>query len=116
MLDAPLEDASMLLLLLFVTGIARTTGAYDEVRETDDGQVLLIRTVEWPRRDGSPMLITVHWLLQDDGSLRYDFDRQPPATREVHRRWCAASNSLPGTRAVLTGEGATHAFNCNRDG
>lgn len=103
----------MFLFLLLAADIARTTGAYDEVRETEDGRVLVMRTISWDIRPGQAEIVTVHWLLQDDGSMRYDFDRQPTATQDVHRRACAAEGMEP-SRGVseLSGEGASHGYTC----
>ncbi|MGS1343197.1 hypothetical protein [Stenotrophomonas geniculata] len=70
----------MLLFLLLAVSAPKTQGAYDEVRQLPDGQTLIMRTPDWDLGDGRHERVTVHWLLQEDGRLRYDFDRQPPET------------------------------------
>ncbi|WP_256843677.1 hypothetical protein, partial [Pseudomonas aeruginosa] len=72
--------------LLLMAGAIQSQGAYDEVRQLPDGQTLIMRTLDWVLGDGRHERVTVHWLLQEDGRMRYDFDRQPPQTQEVHRR------------------------------
>ncbi|WP_295554833.1 hypothetical protein [uncultured Stenotrophomonas sp.] len=105
----------MLLFLLLSVSAPKTQGAYDEVRQLPDGQTLIMRTLDWDLGDGRHERVTVHWLLQEDGSLRYDFDRQPPETQEVHHRSCALQGMQP-SRGVgtISGEGATHGFSCTR--
>ena len=85
----------MLLFLLLAVSAPKTQGAYDEVRELPDGQILIMRTLDWDLGDGTKERVTVHWLLQEDGRMRYDFDRQPPETQEVHRRSCARQGMQP---------------------
>ena len=78
-----------------------------------DGQTLIMRTLDWDLGDGRHERVTVHWLLQEDGSLRYDFDRQPPETQEVHRRSCALQGMQPSRGVgMLSGEGTTHGYSC----
>ncbi|MEN5005455.1 hypothetical protein [Stenotrophomonas indicatrix] len=75
----------MTVLLLLAAIVAKTQGAYDEVRETADGEIVVMRTFDWEIEGQRAERVTVHWLLQEDGSMRYDFDRQPPATTGHHR-------------------------------
>ncbi|WP_313145491.1 hypothetical protein [Stenotrophomonas sp.] len=100
----------MLLSIVPVT----TTGAYDEVRQADDGRTLVLRTIVWETDDGERTRVTVHWQLLDDGNMLYEYSRQPPATQAVHRQYCAAQamNVFLGS-SWLSGEGATHAFHCS---
>ncbi len=72
----------MLLFLLLAVSAPKTKGAYDEVRQLPDGQILIMRTLDWDLGDGTKERVIVHWLLQEDGRMRYDFDRQPPQTQE----------------------------------
>ena len=45
-------------------------------------------------------------LLQEDGRMRYDFDRQPPQTQEVHRRSCARQGMQPSRGVgMIAGKG-----------
>lgn len=105
----------MLLFLLLAVSAPKTQGAYDEVRQLPDGQTLIMRTLDWDLGDGRHERVTVHWLLQEDGSLRYDFDRQPPETQDVHRRSCALQGMQPSRGiGTISGEGATHGFSCTR--
>lgn len=71
----------MLSLLLLAAGTAKTQGAYDEVRETDDGKIVVMRTFDWEIEGQRTERVTVHWLLQEDGSMRYDFDGSQPPPR-----------------------------------
>ncbi len=103
----------MLLPLLFTLAVA-TTGAHDEIRQTDGGRTLLLRTIDWESNDGQRTRVTVHWQLLDDGRLLYDYARQPPATQAVHRQACAVDGMLPSTGiAILSGEGTIHGFHCS---
>ena len=103
----------MLLFLLLAVSAPKTQGAYDEVRQLPDGQTLIMRTLDWDLGDARHERVTVHWLIQEDGSLRYDFDRQPPETQEVHRRACALQGMQPSRGVgMISGEGATHGFSC----
>ncbi|WP_242889717.1 hypothetical protein [Stenotrophomonas maltophilia] len=103
----------MLLFLLLAVSALKTQGAYDEVRELPDGQILIMRTLDWDLGDGTKERVTVHWLLQEDGRMRYDFDRQPPQTQEVHRRSCARQGMQPSRGiGMIAGEGATHGYSC----
>jgi len=104
----------MLLSLLLTVVPVTTTGAFDEVHQTDDSRVIVRRSIDWETDDGRHTRVTVHWQLLDDGSMLYEYSRQPPATQEVHRQYCAAQdmNVFPGS-AWLSGEGATHAFHCS---
>ncbi|EMT5437480.1 MULTISPECIES: hypothetical protein [Stenotrophomonas] len=103
----------MLLFLLLAVSAPKTQGAYDEVRQLPDGQTLIMRTLDWDLGDGRHERVTVHWLLQEDGSLRYDFDRQPPETQDVHRRSCALQGMQPSRGVgMISGQGATHGFSC----
>ncbi len=96
----------MLLFLLLAVSAPKTQGAYDEVRQLPDGQTLIMRTLDWDLGDGRHERVTVHWLLQEDGSLRYDFDRQPPETQDVHRRSCARVGMQPSRGVgMLSGKG-----------
>ena len=105
----------MLLFLLVATSTAKTQGAYDEVREMPDGQTLVMRTLDWDHGNGSHERVTVHWLLLEDGRMRYDFDRQPPETQEAHRRSCALLDMQPSRGvAIISGAGSTHGFTCTR--
>ncbi|WP_295576666.1 hypothetical protein [uncultured Stenotrophomonas sp.] len=105
----------MLLFLLVAASAAKTQGAYDEVREMPDGQILVMRTLDWDHGNGSSERVTVHWLLLEDGSMRYDFDRQPPQTQDAHRRSCALQGMQPSRGvAIISGEGSTHGFTCTR--
>jgi hypothetical protein len=104
----------MMLFLLLAIGVAKTQGAYDQVQELPDGKILLMRTLDWDLGDGSHERVTVHWLLREDGTMRYDFDRQPPETQEVHRRSCALQGMQPSRGVgMLAGEGTTHGFTCS---
>ncbi|MCX2896028.1 hypothetical protein ORG27_20810, partial [Stenotrophomonas lactitubi] len=78
----------MLFLLLLAAGTAKTQGA-------DDGKVVVMRTFDWEIEGERAERVTVHWLLQEDGSMRYDFDRQPTATQDAHRRSCALQGMKP---------------------
>ncbi|HHA2861226.1 TPA: hypothetical protein ACOFDH_003701 [Stenotrophomonas maltophilia] len=103
----------MLLFLLLAVSAPKTQGAYDEVRQLPDGQTLIMRTLDWDLGDGRHERVTVHWLLQEDGSLRYDFDQQPPETQEVHRRSCALQGMRPSRGVnMISGEGTTHGYSC----
>ncbi|WP_340572516.1 hypothetical protein [Stenotrophomonas sp. G106K1] len=103
----------MLILLLLAAGTAKTQGAYDEVRETDDGKVVVMRTFDWEIEGERAERATVHWLLQEDGSMRYDFDRQPAATQDAHRRSCALQGMQPSRGVgMISGEGTLHGFSC----
>ena len=103
----------MLLLLLLAVSATNTQGAYDEVRELPDGQILIMRTLDWDLGEGTKERVTVHWLLQGDGRMRYDFDRQPPETQEAHRRSCARQGMQPSRGvSMIAGEGATHGYSC----
>ncbi|QGL78898.1 hypothetical protein GPNADHDJ_03013 [Stenotrophomonas maltophilia] len=103
----------MLLFLLLAVSALKTQGAYDEVRELPDGQILIMRTLDWDLGDGTKERVTVYWLLQEDGRMRYDFDRQPPQTQEVHRRSCARQGMQPSRGiGMIAGEGATHGYSC----
>lgn len=103
----------MLLFLLLAVSAAKTQGAYDEVRELPDGQILIMRTLDWDLGEGTKERVTVHWLLQDDGRMRYDFDRQPPETQEAHRRSCARQGMQPSRGVgMIAGEGTTHGYSC----
>lgn len=102
----------MLLLLLAVVPVT-TTGAYDEVRQTDDGRTLVLRTIDWETDDGQRARVTVHWQLLDDGSMLYEYVRQPPATQAVHRHACALRGGSPsGGVSFLAGPGTAHGFGC----
>ena len=104
----------MLLSLLFTVVPATTTGAYDEVHQTDDGRVIVQRSIDWETDDGRHTRVTVHWQLLDDGSMLYEYSRQPPATQAVHRRACALQGGKPSTGvSFLPGEGTTHGFTCS---
>ncbi|HDS0949038.1 TPA: hypothetical protein QDZ34_001504 [Stenotrophomonas maltophilia] len=104
----------MLLSLLLALAPATTTGAHDEVQLASDGRILLLRTIDWDTPDGKRTRLTVHWQLLDDGSLLYEFQQQPAAAQEAHRKFCATQgmNVFLGS-AWLSGEGATHAFHCS---
>ncbi len=104
----------MLLIMLLSIVPVTTTGAYDEVRQADDGRTLVLRTIVWETDDGERTRVTVHWQLLDDGNMLYEYSRQPPATQAVHRQYCAAQamNVFLGS-SWLSGEGATHAFHCS---
>ncbi|ARZ73054.1 hypothetical protein CCR98_02300 [Stenotrophomonas sp. WZN-1] len=103
----------MLLFLLLAVSAPKTQGAYDEVRQLPDGQTLIMRTLDWDLGDGRHERVTVHWLMQEDGSLRYDFDQQPPETQEVHRRSCALQGMRPSRGVnMISGEGTTHGYSC----
>lgn len=103
----------MLLFLLLAVSAPKTQGADDEVRELPDGQILIMRTLDWDLGDGAKERVTVHRLLQEDGRMRYDFDRQPPQTQEVHRRSCARQGMQPSRGVgMIAGEGATHGYRC----
>lgn len=103
----------MLLFLLLAVSAPKTQGAYDEVRQLPDGQTLIMRTPDWDLGDGRHERVTVHWLMQEDGSLRYDFDQQPPETQEVHRRSCALQGMRPSRGVnMISGEGTTHGYSC----
>jgi len=105
----------MLFSLLLTVVPATTTGAYDEVRQADDGRTLVLRTIDWDTDDGERTRVTVHWQLLDDGSMLYEYSRQPPATQAVHRRACALQGGEPSTGAsFLAGSGTTHGFGCSR--
>ena len=56
----------MLLFLLLAASALKTQGAYDEVRQLPDGQILIMRTLDWDLGDGTKERVTVHWLLQED--------------------------------------------------
>ncbi|MBY6279054.1 hypothetical protein [Stenotrophomonas maltophilia] len=104
----------MLLFLLLAVSALKTQGAYDEVRELPDGQILIMRTLDWDLGDGTKERVTVHWLLQEDGRMRYDFDRQPPQTQEVHRRSCARQGMQPSRGVgMIAGEGTAHGYSCS---
>jgi len=103
----------MLLSLLLAVVQVITTGAYDEVRQADDGRTLVLRTIDWDTDDGERTRVTVHWQLLDDGSMLYEYSRQPPATQAVHRRACALRDAEPSSGvSFLAGEGTTHGFAC----
>ncbi|PJL61848.1 hypothetical protein [Stenotrophomonas maltophilia] len=103
----------MLLFLLLAVSAPKTQGAYDEVRELPDGQILIMRTLDWDLGEGTKERVTVHWLLQEDGSMRYDFARQPPETQEVHRRSCALQGMRPSRGVnMISGEGTMHGYSC----
>ncbi|MGE6332346.1 hypothetical protein [Stenotrophomonas sp. NPDC077659] len=103
----------MLLSLLLAVVPVTTIGAYDEVQQTDDGRTLVLRTIDWETEDGERTRVTVHWLLLDDGSMMYEYARQPPATQAVHRRACALAGGTPSTGvSFLAGPGTTHGFGC----
>ena len=103
----------MLLFLLLAVSAPKTQGAYDEVRQLPDGQILIMRTLDWDLGDGTKERVIVHWLLQEDGSMRYDFDRQPPQTQEAHRRSCARQGMQPSRGVgMIAGEGTTHGYSC----
>lgn len=104
----------MLLFLLLAVSAPKTQGAYDEVRELPDGQILIMRTLDWDLGDGTKERVTVHWLLREDGRMRYDFDRQPPETQEAHRRSCARQGMQPSRGVgMIAGEGTTHGYSCS---
>lgn len=104
----------LLLSLLFAVGPVTTTGAYDEIRQTDDGRTLVLRTIDWETDDGQRTRVTVHWQLLDDGSMQYEYSRQPPATQAVHRRACALHGDSPSEGvSFLAGPGTTHGFGCS---
>jgi len=104
---------SMLLAMLLSIAPVTTTGAYDEVRQADDGRTLVLRTIDWETDGGQRTRVTVHWQLLDDGSMLYEYSRQPPATRAVHRRACALQGGEPSSGvSFLAGEGTTHGFAC----
>ncbi|AWH44721.1 hypothetical protein [Stenotrophomonas sp. ZAC14A_NAIMI4_1] len=74
----------MLLSLLLAVVPVTTTGAYDEMR------------------------------LTDDGSMLYEYVRQPPATQAVHRRACALQGGSPSEGvSFLAGPGTTHGSGCS---
>ncbi len=99
--------------LLLMAGAIQSQGAYDEVRQLPDGQTLIMRTLDWDLGDGRHERVTVHWLLQEDGRMRYDFDRQPPQTQEVHRRSCARQGMQPSRGVgMIAGEGTAHGYSC----
>ncbi|MCU1051293.1 hypothetical protein [Stenotrophomonas geniculata] len=103
----------MLLFLLLAVSAPKTQGAYDEVRQLPDGQILIMRTLDWDLGDGTKERVIVHWLLQEDGRMRYDFDRQPPQTQEAHRRSCARQGMQPSRGVgMIAGEGTTHGYSC----
>ncbi len=104
----------MLLSLLLAVAPPATQGAFDRVHTTVEGETLVLRTIDWPI-DGEPSKrVTVHWVLQDDGRMRYDFDRQPDATRDAHQRACAANGMVAGGgTSWVSGEAATHGFSCS---
>lgn len=103
----------MLLFLLLAASALKTQGAYDEVRELPDGQILIMRTLDWDLGDGTKERVIVHWLLQEDGRMRYDFDRQPPQTQEAHRRSCARQGMQPSRGVgMIAGEGTAHGYSC----
>lgn len=96
----------MLLFLLLAVSAPKTQGAYDEVRQLPDGQTLIMRTLDWDLGDGTKERVIVHWLLQEDGRMRYDFDRQPPQTQEAHRRSCARQGMQPSRGVgMIAGKG-----------
>ncbi|HYQ23713.1 hypothetical protein [Stenotrophomonas sp.] len=104
----------MLLSLLLTVASGATTGASDEIRQTEEGRTLVLRTIDWETGDGQRTRVTVHWQLRDDGSLLYDYAEQPPATQAVHRRACAVDGMVPSPGiGILSGEGATHGFHCS---
>lgn len=103
----------MTVLLLLAAIVAKTQGAYDEVRETADGEIVVMRTFDWEIGGQRAERVTVHWLLQEDGSMRYDFDRQPAATQDAHRRSCALEGMQPSRGVgLISGEGTIHGFSC----
>jgi len=103
----------MLLFLLLAVSAPKTQDAYDEVRQLPDGQILIMRTLDWDLGDGTKERVIVHWLLQEDGRMRYDFDRQPPRTQEAHRRSCARQGMQPSRGVgMIAGEGTTHGYSC----
>ncbi|KRG37253.1 hypothetical protein [Stenotrophomonas geniculata] len=103
----------MLLFLLLAVSAPKTQGAYDEVRQLPDGQILIMRTLDWDLGDGTKERVIVHWLLQEDGRMRYDFDWQPPQTQEAHRRSCARQGMQPSRGVgMIAGEGTTHGYSC----
>ncbi|MBH1641133.1 hypothetical protein I5U57_16935 [Stenotrophomonas maltophilia] len=103
----------MLLFLLLAVSAPKTQGAYDEVRQLPDGQILIMRTLDWDLGDGTKERVIVHWLLQEDGRMRYDFDRQPTQTQEAHRRSCARQGMQPSRGVgMIAGEGTTHGYSC----
>nr|WP_313311028.1 hypothetical protein [Stenotrophomonas geniculata] len=103
----------MLLFLLLAVSAPKTQGAYDEVRQLPDGQTLIMRTLDWDLGDGTKERVIVHWLLQEDCRMRYDFDRQPPQTQEAHRRSCARQGMQPSRGVgMIAGEGTTHGYSC----
>lgn len=103
----------MLLFLLLAVSAPKTQGAYDEVRQLPDDQILIMRTLDWDLGDGTKERVIVHWLLQEDGRMRYDFDRQPPQTQEAHRRSCARQGMQPSRGVgMIAGEGTTHGYSC----
>ncbi|HCL44718.1 hypothetical protein N5D45_11565 [Stenotrophomonas sp. GD03819] len=103
----------MLLFLLLAVSAPKTQGAYDEVRQLPDGQILIMRTLDWDLGNGTKERVIVHWLLQEDGRMRYDFDRQPPQTQEAHRRSCARQGMQPSRGVgMIAGEGTTHGYSC----
>ena len=55
----------MLLFLLLAVSAPKTQGAYDEVRQLPDGQILIMRTLDWDLGDGTKERVIVHWLLQE---------------------------------------------------
>ncbi|MGE8270950.1 MAG: hypothetical protein ACN6PT_18545 [Stenotrophomonas geniculata] len=72
-----------------------------------------MRTLDWDLGDGTKERVIVHWLLQEDGRMRYDFDRQPPQTQEAHRRSCARQGMQPSRGVgMIAGEGTTHGYSC----
>jgi len=103
----------MTVLLLLAAIVAKTQGAYDEVRETADGEIVVMRTFDWEIEGQRAERVTVHWLLQEDGSMRYDFDRQSAATQDAHRRSCALEGMQPSRGVgLISGEGTIHGFSC----
>lgn len=102
-----------LLPFLLAASTAKTEGAYDEVREATDGEIVVMRTLDWEIEGQRAERVTVHWLLQVDGSMHYDFNRQPAATQAVHRRSCALQGRLPSRGiSTISGEGTIHGFSC----
>ncbi|WP_312707422.1 hypothetical protein [Stenotrophomonas sp.] len=103
----------MLLSLLLAAATPATQGAFDQILTTAEGETLVLRTIDWPIDGDASERVTVHWVLEDDGRMRYELDRQPDATRAAHQRACARNGMVAGDgTSWLGGEATTHGFSC----
>ncbi|WP_303637728.1 hypothetical protein [Stenotrophomonas tuberculopleuritidis] len=103
----------MLLPLLMAFAPLVSLGTHDQVGRTEDGHVLVMRTIDWELPSGHVEPVVVLWLLQQDGNLRYALDRQLPATQEVHRRACAQQGLAPADGIAVIPPGTPHAYHCS---